>query len=57
MSVSHERDLELDDLPIDVFDLDDTGLTVESLTDGHGMVELVSSGVCACPCQCSCVQP
>jgi hypothetical protein len=31
--------LELLDLPMDVFELADKGLTVESLTAGHGLVE------------------
>lgn len=30
---------ELDDLPMDVFELAERGLTVESLTAGHGMTE------------------
>ena len=29
----------LDDIPADVFELADQGLTVESLTRGHGLVE------------------
>lgn len=57
-SVSRELDFELDNLPVDVFDLDGSGLIVESLTAGHGMAELrVSSSVCACPCECSCLPP
>lgn len=49
--------LELDDLPVDVFDLDDV-LVVESLTGGHGMTEAsASSSVCTCPCMCSCQPP
>jgi hypothetical protein len=45
---------QLDDLPVDVFDVDGGGLTVESLTGGHGMTETGASGVCNCPCLCSC---
>lgn len=29
----------LEDIPADVFELADKGLTVESLTQGHGLVE------------------
>lgn len=31
---------ELNDLPMDVFELAERGLTVESLTAGHGMTEV-----------------
>jgi hypothetical protein len=47
----------LDDLPVDVFDVDG-GLTVESLTGGHGMTETGASCLCTgnvvyhCPCSC-----
>ncbi|MER6806339.1 MULTISPECIES: thiomuracin/GE37468 family thiazolyl RiPP peptide [Streptomyces] len=34
-----EIEFDLDDIPADVFDLADSGLTVESLTAGHGLVE------------------
>jgi hypothetical protein len=47
----------LDDLPVDVFDVGG-GLTVESLTGGHGMTKTgASCGVCTCPCHCSCTKP
>jgi hypothetical protein len=47
----------LDDLPVDVFDVGG-GLTVESLTGGHGMTEAgASCGACTCPCHCSCTKP
>jgi hypothetical protein len=49
--------LDLDDLPVDVFDVDGGGLTVESLTGGHGMTETGASCVCPCVCHfpfCSC---
>jgi hypothetical protein len=39
---------ELDSLAVDVFELTDTGLTVESLTGGHGMTELAASSHCIC---------
>jgi Thiopeptide-type bacteriocin precursor len=41
---------ELDSLAVDVFELTDTGLTVESLTGGHGMTELAASSHCFCSC-------
>lgn len=47
--------LAVEDLPLDVFDLVDSGLEVESLTAGHGMTENGAStggdtgGIC-----CSC---
>ncbi|MEV0587108.1 thiomuracin/GE37468 family thiazolyl RiPP peptide [Nonomuraea sp. NPDC050310] len=54
MSVSKKLDYDLSALPLDVFDLADTGLTVESLTAGHGMPENAASGPCSIGC-CSCV--
>lgn len=53
----------LDDLPVEVFEIDG-GLSVESLTGGHGMPEMGASCTCSCcgnkPCQCgesgSCLQ-
>jgi hypothetical protein len=42
---------DLDDLPMDVFELSNQGLEVDSLTAGHGMGELNASdcdGVCSC---------
>jgi hypothetical protein len=48
---------QLDDLPVDVFDVDGGGLTVESLTGGHGMTETGASCSCSCGCPfcvCSC---
>lgn len=53
MSVSKKLDFDLEDLPMEVFDLDDTGLTVEALTDGHGMAEAGASCT-SCVCICSC---
>jgi hypothetical protein len=51
------QNFQLDDLPVDVFALDGSGLVVESLTGGHGMIETGASSVCTCPCLCSCTQP
>jgi hypothetical protein len=51
MNISNELDLELDDLPVDVFDLSGTGLTIDLLTEGHGMAELAAScSAAAYPC-------
>ncbi|MGC7102908.1 thiomuracin/GE37468 family thiazolyl RiPP peptide [Amycolatopsis lurida] len=54
MSVSEQLDFELEKVPMDVFDLADSGLTVESLTGGHGMTELGGSACCACSVSVSC---
>lgn len=56
MSVSEKLDFDLENLPIDVFDLVDSGLTVESLTAGHGMPETGASCCCCSPVApcCSC---
>lgn len=51
MSVSEKLDFDLENLPMDVFDLVDSGLTLESLTAGHGMPE---TGASCCPCFCAC---
>jgi hypothetical protein len=39
MSVDRRIALNLDDLPMDVFELANQGLEVESLTAGHGMTQ------------------
>jgi len=53
MSVGEMVSLDLDDLPMDVFELADHGLVVESLTAGHGMTEMAAS-CCSCTlCSCS----
>jgi hypothetical protein len=52
-SASGTLDFGLDDLPVDVFDVDGSGLTVESLTGGHGMAEVGAScffSLCICSC-------
>ncbi|WP_433125497.1 thiomuracin/GE37468 family thiazolyl RiPP peptide [Micromonospora sp. CA-240977] len=36
---SADVEFDVDDLPLSVFELTDGGLTVESLTAGHGLVE------------------
>jgi hypothetical protein len=50
LSVDQMVALDLDDLPMDIFELTDQGLTVESLTVGHGMTQMAAS--CSCPCSC-----
>ena len=58
-TVEKKISFDLDDLPVDVFDVAGAGLTVESLTDGHGMTEVGASlpfcfccdpngGLCSC---------
>jgi hypothetical protein len=46
--------LATDDLPLDVFELVDSGLEVESLTAGHGMPENGASFSGCYPACCSC---
>jgi hypothetical protein len=47
--------LELGDLPVDVFDVADLGLSARSLTAGHGMSELgASTWMCGPLAKCSC---
>jgi hypothetical protein len=53
--------LQLDDLPMDVFEIGGAGFTVESLTGGHGMTEAGAScagpgGILSDVCPCSCHQ-
>lgn len=45
-------DFDVGSLPMDVFELADSGLEVESLTAGHGMPENAASSFG--PCQCLC---
>lgn len=47
-------ELNLDDLPMDVFELAEGGAAVESLTAGHGMPEVGASCNCFCYICCSC---
>ena len=51
MGVDQRVALSLEDLPMDVFELGDQGLTVESLTAGHDTP--VKAGFCCCFCGCS----
>jgi hypothetical protein len=53
MTVNTQVDLDLDDLPLDVFELSEQGLVVESLTAGHGMTPVGASPCCSTYC-CSC---
>jgi hypothetical protein len=41
---------DLDSLAVDVFELTDSGMAVESLTGGHAMTELAASCRCSCCC-------
>jgi hypothetical protein len=41
---------DLDSLAVDVFELVDSGMTVESLTGGHAMTEVAASCRCSCCC-------
>ena len=54
MSISQQLELELDAALVDVFDLDDAGLTVESLTDGYGLTENGASSSFICSCSICC---
>jgi hypothetical protein len=54
MNVETELEFNLDELPMDVFDVTDNGLAVESLTAGHGMTEVSGSCNCFCYICCSC---
>lgn len=53
MNSGKNIDLDLDDLSMDVFELSEQGLAIDSLTAGHGMGELDASGPCSIGC-CSC---
>jgi hypothetical protein len=49
---------DVDDLPVDVFDLVTNSTTGESLTTGHGMTEYdASRGYVSCNCTASCTVP
>ena len=41
---------DLDSLAVDVFEFEDSGMTVESLTGGHAMTEVAASCRCSCCC-------
>jgi hypothetical protein len=53
MTAERKVDIDLDDLPMDVFELPDHGLTAESLTAGHGMHETAASCGCAKVTSCT----
>ena len=57
MSVDKRVAFDLDELPMDVFELTENGFTVESLTAGHGMTEVGASCNCFCYICCSCSVP
>lgn len=38
MPVAQTLDFDLEDLPMDIFDLIDTGIQAESLTEGQGQI-------------------
>jgi hypothetical protein len=52
MSNDAHLEIDLDDLPLDVFELVDRGaeIKVESLTGGHGMGEMGASTSCSGVC-------
>jgi hypothetical protein len=52
MGVGQSVALNLDDLPMDVFELADQGLAVESLTAGHGTT--APAATCCCCVSCCC---
>jgi hypothetical protein len=59
MAVDQMVALNLDDLPMDVFELADQGMEVESLTAGHGMTQMAAScspnsSCCCVSCACCC---
>jgi len=55
MSVDTRVALDLDDLPMDVFELTEQGLAVESLSTGHGMHPVTVSACSPCSaCSCCC---
>jgi hypothetical protein len=55
MTVNTRVALDLDDLPMDVFELTDQGIVVESLTTGHGMTPVDASACSMCSvCSCCC---
>jgi thiazolylpeptide-type bacteriocin precursor len=52
--VNASLDFDLEDLAVDVFEIDDSGLAVESLTGGHGMTEVAASCSSLCSSSCCC---
>ncbi|GAA1774363.1 MULTISPECIES: thiomuracin/GE37468 family thiazolyl RiPP peptide [Streptomonospora] len=54
--VSEQLDFDLSSVPVDVFDLADQGLTLETLTEGHGLPENGASSICN-ELMCACSSP
>jgi thiazolylpeptide-type bacteriocin precursor len=54
MAISNKVAFDLNDLPMDVFELADRGVAVESLTAGHGTMENGASCLSGCSCCCCC---
>jgi hypothetical protein len=52
MGNSQPTKLNLEDLPIDIFEVADIGLSSRSLTAGHGMTEVGASCQDAKSCSC-----
>jgi hypothetical protein len=52
MDNSQPTKLSIEDLPIDIFEVADIGLSSRSLTAGHGMTEVGASQPCS---NCSCI--
>ncbi|QVQ51273.1 GE37468 family thiazolyl peptide [Spiractinospora alimapuensis] len=55
-SVSDKLEFDLSSVPVDVFDLADRGLTLETLTEGHGLPENGASSICN-EAKCACSSP
>jgi thiazolylpeptide-type bacteriocin precursor len=53
MDVETRAASDLNDLPVDVFELADQGLEVESLTAGHGIAKMAASCCLTGSCTCS----
>jgi hypothetical protein len=57
MDTTKKIELDFDDLPLDVFEMAASNLTVESLTAGHGIPDTGAStssgGQGSCSCSCS----
>jgi hypothetical protein len=53
MGNSQPTKLNIEDLPIDIFEVADIGLSSRSLTAGHGMTEVGASACQGTACSCS----
>jgi hypothetical protein len=49
MNISKDLDFDLESLPMDVYDLAEEGVTIDSLSAGHGIAE---NGASCCTCGC-----